>query len=130
MTGSLTLPAIAFLAAVSGLPGLSSVPMPASKEFNRAKAEAVAADTLPIPWKPSWRLALERQSVLPGMGPLGPEMGPIKLQPGFDPRRLRVSVDPVTGIYRSVVEVGEVTVSPSYRRPLDQFTVESSARTF
>jgi len=130
MIASLTLPAIAFLAAVSGVPGLSSVPMPASKEFNRAKAEAVAADTLPIPWKPSWRLAIERQSVLFGLAPVGPLLGPIKLRPDLDPRRVQVSVDPATGTYRSVVEVGEVSLGQSYRRPLDQFTVEQSARSF
>jgi hypothetical protein len=130
MTGSLTLPAIAFLAAVSGIPGLSSVPMPASKEFNRAKAAAVAADTLPIPWKPAWRLALDRDLLRPGIAPLGPPQGPIRLNPGFDPRQLQVSVDPVTGTYRSVVGVKEVPLALGFRRPLHQFTVEQSARSF
>ena len=32
MIGSLTLPAIAFVAAISGLPGLKGLPMPASKK--------------------------------------------------------------------------------------------------
>ena len=42
MIGSLTLPAIALLAAISGLPGipgLKGLPMPASKEYARAKAD-------------------------------------------------------------------------------------------
>ena len=130
MTGSLTLPAVAFLAAVSGLPGLSSVPMPASKEYNKAKAEAVAADTLPIPWKPAWRLALDRQLLVGGLTPLGSPLGPVRLLPQYDERKLVVSVDPVTGTYRSVVEYRQVALEQGFRRPLHQFTVEQSARTF
>jgi hypothetical protein len=130
MTGSLTLPALAFVAAISGLPGLKGIPLPASKELQKARAAAVAADTLPVPWKPSWRLALENQFVSAGLAPIGSPQGPIRLQPQADPRRVRVSLDPVTGTYRSAVEVGEVSVASSYRRPLEQFTVETSARTF
>src|SRR5262245_57792987 len=131
MIGSQTLPAIAFVAAISGLPGLKGVPLPNSKEYKEAKAQAVAADTLPIPWKPSWRLALENHFVMAGLSPIGRrEGGSLKLQAQYDPRRVRVSVEPDSGIYRSTVEVGEVKVSASYRRTLDQFTAEYSARSF
>jgi hypothetical protein len=130
MIGSQTLPALAFLAAISGLPGLKGLPLPASKEYNRARAEAVAADTLPVPWKPSWRLALENHFVQAGLAPIGVPQGPIRLQPQADPRRVRVSVDPVLGTYRSTVEVGEVTVAHSYVRPMDQFSTDQVARTF
>src|SRR3989442_1285209 len=101
MIGSLTLPAIALLAAISGLPGLpglKGLPMPATKEYARAKAEAAAADTLPPPWKPSWRLALENTFVMAGLAPIGTLSGPIKLRPEFDPRKTRVSVDPDSGV--------------------------------
>ena len=75
MIGSLTLPAIAFVAAISGLPGLKGLPVPATKEFTRAKAAAVAADTLPPPWRPSWRLALENSFVQAGLQPIGAPEG-------------------------------------------------------
>ena len=129
MIGSLTLPAIALLAAISGLPGLKGLPMPASKEFARAKAAAAAADTLPPPWKPSWRLALENTFLMAGLAPIGRLDGPIKLRTEFDPRKMRVSVDPDSGIYTSVVEVGEVSLGAGYRRPLDLFSRELTART-
>jgi hypothetical protein len=130
MIGSQTLPALAFLAAISGLPGLKGVPMPASKEFARAKAEAVAADSLPPPWKPSWRLALENQFVVASLTPIGQPFGPVKLLPASDPRKLSVSVDPDSGIYVSEVDVGEVSLGVAYRRPLDQYSRELTATTF
>ena len=133
MIGSLTLPAIALLAAISGLPGLpglKGLPMPASKEYARAKAAAVAADTLPPPWRPSWRLALENRFVMAGLAPIGRPFGPIKLLPAYDPRKVRITVDPDSGSYRSLVEVGGVSLGAGYRRPLDQFSRDLAARTF
>ena len=130
MIGSLTLPAIAFLAAISGLPGLRGLPMPAGKEYAKAKAEAAAADTLPPPWKPSWRLALENTFLMAGLFPIGSPYGPIKLQAAYDPRKTRIIVEPGLGIYRSTVEVGEVELGVGFRRPLDQFTREYAARAF
>src|SRR5437016_19442 len=133
MIGSLTLPAIALLAAISGLPGipgLKGLPMPASKEYARAKAEATAADTLPPPWKPSWRLALENKFLTAGLSPIGQPYGPIKLLPAYDPRKARVVVDPDSGVYENVVEVGEVSLGAGYRRPMALFSRELVARTF
>ena len=75
MIGTSTLSAIAFLATVSGLPGLNNIPAPATKEYSRAKAAAVAADTLPPPWRPSWRLALENSFVQSGLRPIGDPQG-------------------------------------------------------
>ena len=130
MIGALTLPAIAVLAAVTGIPGLKGLPTPASKEYAKAKAAAVAADTLPPPWKPSWRLALDNQAVTHGLRPIGRPYGPIRLQPAYDPRKVRISVDPDSGTYRSVTEVGEVTLGPGYRRSLSPFSQEYAERVF
>src|SRR6185369_16974969 len=130
MIGTSTLSAIAFLATVSGLPGLNNIPAPATKEYSRAKAAAVAADTLPPPWRPSWRLALENSFVQSGLRPIGDPQGPVKLQQAFDPRSLRVDVDPDAGTFRSSVEVGDIVVGASYRRPLSQFAKDFAAKTF
>ena len=130
MIGTQSLPALAFLAAISGLPGLKGLPTPQTKEYQKAKAEAVAADTLPLPWKPSWKLALENRIVLAGLMPIGSLQGPVKLQQAVDPRRVRVSVDPDSGVYRTAVEVGEVTLVPSYRSTLGVFSREYSQQRF
>ena len=130
MIGTSTLSAIALLATVSGLPGLSNIPAPASKEYNKAKAAAVAADTLPVPWRPSWRLALENSFVQSGLRPIGDPQGPIKLQTAFDPRSLRVDMDPETGIFTSSAEVGDVPVGATYRKPLSQFAKDFAAKAF
>src|SRR5215471_1172963 len=130
MIGTSTLSAIALLATVSGLPGLNNIPAPATKEYNRAKAAAVAADTLPVPWRPSWRLALENSFVQSGLRPIGDPQGPIKLQTAFDPRSIRVDVDPEAGTFRSSVEVGDVPVAASYRRPLAQYARAFSTKSF
>jgi motility/secretion related protein SprA len=130
MIGSQTLPALAFLAAISGLPGLKGLPMPATKEYARAKAEAAAADTLPPPWKPSWRLALENTFVTAALVPIGRPFGPIKLLAASDPRKLSVNVDPDSGVFISAVEVGDVTLGVAYRQRLDQFSREQSINTF
>lgn len=130
MIGSLILPAIAFLAQISGLPGLKGLPTPQTKEYARAKAEAAKGDTLPLPWKPSWRLALENRSLVAGLLPIGQLQGPVRLQQALDPRQVRVSVDADSNLYRSSVQVGEVTLIPSYRKPLVQYTREYTERMF
>ena len=130
MIGSSTLSAIAFLATVSGLPGLNNIPTPATKEYSRAKAAAVAADTLPLPWRPSWRLALENSFVQAGLQPIGDPNGPIKLQTASDPRRLQVEVDPDSGTFRSSIEVGDVSLGTGYRKPLSQFARDYAAKSF
>ena len=130
MIGTSTLSAIAFLATVSGLPGLNNLPGPASKEYSRAKAAAVAADTLPPPWRPSWRLALANSFVQAGLRPIGNPQGPVKLNTAFDPRQLRVDVDPEAGTFRSKAEVGEVSLGAGYRQPLSQFAHDFAAKSF
>jgi hypothetical protein len=130
MIGSTTLSALAFLATVSGLPGLNNLPSHASKDYSKAKAAAVAADTLPVPWRPSWRLALENSFVQAGLQPIGSPQGPVKLQLAFDPRRLQVDVDPDSGTFRSSVEVGDVEVGAGYRLPLSQFSRDFAAKSF
>ena len=130
MIGSLHLPAIALLAAISGLPGLKGLPAPASREHAKAKAAAVAADTLPMPWKPRYRVALESQFLQFGLPPIGKPYGPVKLLPLYDPRKARVSVAADSGIYRSVVEVGEISLGSGYRRPLSTFALDYAQRNF
>ncbi len=130
MIGSLNLPAIALLAAISGLPGLKGLPAPASKEHAKAKAAAVAADTLPMPWKPFARRSLERQFLLFGLDPIGKPYGPIKLLPLYDPRKPRISVAPDSGTYSSINEVGEIALGPGYRRPLSTFALDYAQRNY
>src|SRR5215831_15371937 len=130
MIGSSTLSAIAFLATVSGLPGLNNLPTPASKDYTKAKAAAVAADTLPVPWRPAWRLKLENSFAHAGLQPIGDPNGPVKLQLSFDPRKLQVDVDPEAGTFRSSVEVGDVELGVGYRQPLSQFSRDFAAKSF
>ena len=129
MIGTSTLSAIAFLATVSGLPGLNTL-APATKEYARAKAAAAAADTLPPPWRPSWRLTLENSFVQAGLRPIGEPQGPVKLNLAFDPRKLRVEVDPAAGTFRSSVEVGDIALGAGYRLPLSQFARDFATRSF
>jgi hypothetical protein len=126
----LNLPAIALLAAISGLPGLKGLPLPAGKEYARAKAAAVAADTLPLPWRPAWRRSLENEFLLPTLRPIGQPNGPIRLLPVYDPRKLQVTMDPVAGTYRSVTEVGEVPLGAGFRKPLTPFAQDFVAQTY
>ena len=130
MIGALNLPAIALLAAISGLPGLNRLPLPASKEHARAKAAAVAADTLPIPWRPVWRGSLEDRFASPTLRPIGQPNGPIRLLPVYDPRKQHVTVDPVAGTFRSVTEVGEVPLGMGFRQPLGQFANDFVAQNY
>src|ERR1041385_5997962 len=130
MIGTSTLSAIAFLATVSGLPGLNNLPGPATKEYSRAKAAAVAADTLPPPWRPSWRLALANSFVQAGLRPIGDPQGPGKLNTAFDPRPLRVDVDPEAGTFRSSVKVGDAALGAGSRHPLPQFARDFAAKSF
>src|SRR5215472_3673981 len=132
MIGSSILTAIAFLGTVSGsgLPGLNSIPAHATKEYSKAKAAAVAADTLPVPWRPSWRLAMDNSLVQSGLRPIGDLQGPVKLNQAYDPRSLRVDVDPDSGIFTSSVEVGDVPVAATYRRPLSQYARAFATKSF
>ncbi|HXS83073.1 MAG TPA: cell surface protein SprA, partial [Methylomirabilota bacterium] len=129
MIGTSTLSAIAFLATVSGLPGLNTL-APATKEYARAKAAAVAADTLPPPWRPSWRLDLENSFVQAGLRPIGEPYGPVKLNLAFDPRKLRIEVDPEAGTFRSSVEVGDIALGAGYRQPLSRFSRDFASKSF
>src|SRR5215831_5538604 len=130
MIGTSTLSAIALIATVSGLPGLNNIPAPTSKEYTKAKAAAVAADTLPPPWRPSWRLAIENSFVQSGLPPIGAPQGPIKLNVAYDPRSLRIDVDPDSGTFLSSAEVGDVIVGATYRKPLSQFAKDFAAKSF
>src|SRR6516162_1454176 len=67
------------LGVFSGLPHLPHMP------FRHTKTVHTAADSLPLPWKPSSRLALESQFVRVGLAPLITEPAGLVVQ--ADPRR-------------------------------------------
>lgn len=128
MLTTLTLPTLAVLMALSGIPGLNA--LPGLRGANRVKVVRTAADSLPPPWKPSSRLALENLFVRTGMPPLAPATAPVKLSPTLDPRKLRVGLDPVTGDFTWGIEVGEFRLGAGQRIPLAAYGREAMARQF
>ena len=119
MVTTLTLPALAFLMAISGIPGLNALPW--LKSFVRHRPHAAVADTLPPRWKSASLLALDTLFVKPGLPAFGRHPGMIQLGAGSDPRLLRNTVDPDSAMFRSSVAVGDVLVGNPFRRPLADF---------
>lgn len=119
----LSLLVLALLAQLSGLPKLPSLK-------GRPKPVLTAADSLPTPWKPSPLLALENRFVQAALPRLESHPTGVMLRPGMDPRRLRQTIDPVTGQLLSSVEIGEVRLDGSYRAPLSGYSRESMRRMF
>jgi hypothetical protein len=101
MLASLTLPALAFLMGISGIPGLNA--LPGLKKAIRSKPQPTAADSLPPPWKSASRLAVEHDFLKPGLPPYGAPGTRLTIVPTVDPRRIRVRVDPDSGLYVSDV---------------------------
>jgi len=114
--------------ALSGIPGLNA--LPGLRGSHRVKVVHTAADSLPPPWKTSSRLALENRFVWSGLPPISPPNSPVRLAPSLDPRRLRVTVDPVTGEYLSSVEVGEVRLGTGFRMAVADYSHTAMARLF
>jgi hypothetical protein len=128
MLSSLTLPALAFVMAISGIPGLNA--LPGLRKAVRHKAPPTAADSLPPRWKTASRLALEHDFLRPGLPGFGVDAPGLKLAPSLDPRRLKVSVEPDSGRYLTDIEVGEMRLGRGYRAPLAGFGSASMERTF
>ncbi len=129
MPASLTLSALAFLMGISGIPGLNA--LPGLRKALRNKPTTAYVDTLPPAWKPASRLAVEHDFLKPGLPPLGGTWAAgLVVTPTMDPRRLKVSVDPDSGIYRTEVEVGDLELGRGYQTSLRGFAATSMQRTF
>lgn len=128
MLASLTLPALAFLMGISGIPGLNA--LPGLRKAIRSKPQPTAADSLPPPWKSASRLAVEHDFLKPGLPPYGAPGARLTILPTADPRRIRVRVNPDSGMYGADVEVGEQRLGTGYRARLDGFAASSMRRTF
>jgi hypothetical protein len=126
---TLTLPALAFLLAISGIPGTKALPW--FKGFARHKAPPTAADSLPPAWKPASRLAVEHEFVRAGLRGFGAGLEPsLRLTPQQDPRKVRTWVLPDSGLVASAVEIGGVTIGTPVLRPLAGFGSRSMERSF
>src|SRR5512141_1455931 len=123
MLASLTLPALAFLMGISGIPGLNA--LPGLKKAIRHKPQATAADSLPPPWKSASALAVEHDFLKPGLPPFGGPGVTLTVVPSLDPRRVRVRVNPDSGTYMNDVEVGDLRLGAGYRAPLSSFAATS-----
>jgi motility/secretion related protein SprA len=119
----LTLPLVGLLLAFPGIPGL-----PGLSKIRLPRKPAAALDSLPPAWKPASRLALEDRFVIAGLPPLG--QGVVGFKLGYDPRRLRVRLDPDSGTVSVAAEVGNVELGGSPRVPLSQFSQETRRSTF
>lgn len=128
MLASLTLPALAFLMGISGIPGLNA--LPGLKKAVRSKPQPTAADSLPPPWRSASRLALEHDFLKPGLPPHGVPGPRLTIVPSVDPRKVRVRVNPDSGLYANDVEVGDLRLGAGYRAPLAGFAAASMQRTF
>ncbi|MEO5989973.1 MAG: hypothetical protein ABIU54_06050, partial [Candidatus Eisenbacteria bacterium] len=128
MITTLTVPTLAVLMALSGIPGLNA--LPGLRGSHRVKVVRTAADSLPPPWKTASKLALENLFVRAGLPPLAPAGTPVQLSPSLDPRKLRVGLDPKSGEYIWGVEVGEVRLGEGHRLPLATYSHEAMARQF
>ncbi len=128
MVTTLTLPALAFLMAISGIPGMKSLPW--LRSFMRHKPVVAVADTIPPRWKSASLLALDSTFIRPGLPPFGRTPGTVLLTAGTDPRQVKTRVDPDSGFVRSSVEVGEVQLGAPFRRPLADFGSTSMSETF
>jgi hypothetical protein len=123
MLTTLTLPALGLLMALSGIPGLKA--LPGLKGLTRHKPVLTAADSLPPAWRPASRLAIDRLIVRPGLPRFGRQAGQLTLNNMFDPRKVRIAVDPDSGSYSSAVEVGDMRLGAAYRTSLGKFGSQS-----
>lgn len=128
MVTTLTLPALAFLMAVSGIPGLNA--LPGLRGIFHHKSHAAVVDTIPPQWTPASRLALRPHWLHEGLPAFGREPGRIRLDAGNDPRKLVTNVDPDSGFFRSAVTVGSVELGSPFRRPLPMFGSTSMQEMF
>src|SRR6185503_21037996 len=94
----------------------------------RANRPTAPADTLPVPWKSSSWLALENRLVLARMWPLLPDGSPTRL--AFDPRQLRVTVQPDSGTISTLTAFGDVRLGQGTRLPLADYARQTSEEAF
>jgi hypothetical protein len=120
---SSTLQSMVLLGVLTGLPKLPHF------SFRKPPRPApTAADSLPLPWKTASRLTLESQIVRAGLP--GRDLGLARLQVQGDPRRLRVALEPDSGMISAVTEVGEYSVAPAARAPLASYAELSARESF
>jgi hypothetical protein len=119
MVTTLTLPALAFLMAISGLPSVPGLKgLPGFRGLLHHKPKPTAADSLPPTWKHASRLALEHQFLQDGMPLFGRLPGQLHVASTYDPRKEKARVDPDSGVVTTAIEVGELRLGPAFRRPL------------
>ena len=128
MVTTLTLPALAFLMAISGIPGLNALPW--FKSLVRHKPHAAVVDTLPPRWKPASLVALEPSFMVEGVPEFGRVPWEIQINTAMDPRQVKNTVEPDSGYWSSRVEVGEITLGTPVRRPLADFGTVSMSELF
>jgi len=112
-----TLPALAILITLKGLPG-----------FGFHKAKPAPADTLPPPWRPVSRLNLENEFVTTALPPIIDGWSGFKLT--FDPRSMRVDVDPDSGTVSAGALVNAVPVGPPLRLSFNAYADQLSRDNF
>ncbi|HET9326525.1 MAG TPA: hypothetical protein VFQ05_07130, partial [Candidatus Eisenbacteria bacterium] len=127
MFSVITPPLVALLLAWPGLPKLPGLPGLGDLKKLRQKA-APPLDSLPPAWKPVSRLALENHFVRAVLPPI--PSGPAGIKLNSDPRQLRVSFEPDSGVVRYTTEVGEFSVAEPTRVPIETFTQEMTRRNF
>src|SRR4030095_13723992 len=120
MLNLLVLPLVGLLISFPGLPTWSSL-----KKLRQKPAAPL--DSLPPPWIPAYRLAIQDSFVLAQLPPLQPEVG---LKLSQDPRRLRVSFYPDSGTLSAVPEMGNVIVGESPRMTLEEYNRELTRLNF
>ncbi len=126
---TLTLPAFAFLMAISGIPGAKALPW--FRGIAHHKPRLTAADSLPPQWKTASRLALEHDFVRAGLpGTDWDSRLRFKVSPSYDPRKFKTSVEPDSGYLRGTVEVGDLTLGRPYRVGLQDFGSRTMQRSF
>jgi len=123
MLTCLTLPAVTLLLGLSGVPGLPWLP-----KFKLKRTPPPQADSLPPRWMTPSRLALENQFVRSALPPLQPS--PVGLKLKYDPRRLRVGIDPDSGFVSAQPELGAVPLGAGTRQPLREYAGELTSRSF
>src|SRR5215831_4562107 len=106
-----TLPALAILITLKGLPG-----------FGLLRQKPALADTLPPPWRPVSRLTLENDFVTTSLPSIVDGWTAFKLT--FDPRSMRVDVDPDSGTVSAGALVNAVPIGPPLRLSLNSYADE------
>jgi hypothetical protein len=120
---SLSLPVLVLAGGISGIPGLNWL-----KGFKLRRPPPPPADTLPPAWRTPSRLALENQFLRAALPSLTSGAATLKLK--TDPRRLRIGLDPDSGLVSAVPEMGEFRLGQTSRQPLNEFTDDMTRRNF